>query len=49
VILIWQKFQRHEAVQPNVLGLIHHAHAAAAQFAKDAVMRDGWPITSAES
>jgi len=30
-----------EAMQPRVLGFIHHTHPAAAQLLDDAVMRDG--------
>src|ERR1035441_3397989 len=36
-----QKLERHKAVQPAVLGLVNHAHPAAAQTFDDAVMRDG--------
>ena len=36
-----QEFERDEAMQPRVLGLVHHAHSAAAQFLDDAVVRDG--------
>ena len=38
--LIRQELQGREAVQANVLGLIHHAHATAAQLAQDAVVGD---------
>ena len=42
-----KKLQGDEAVQPRVLGLIDHAHPAAAQLLDDAVVRDGladhWP------
>ena len=33
-----QKFERHAAAQPGVLGLKHHAHAALAQMTQHAVM-----------
>ena len=36
--LLGQKFQRDEAAEPRVLGLVHHTHAAAAETFKDAVM-----------
>ena len=36
-----QKLERDETVQSRVLGFIDHAHAAAAQFFQNAVMRDG--------
>ena len=35
-----QKFQRDEAMQPGVLSFVDDAHAAAAQFLEDAVMRN---------
>ena len=37
-----QEFQGHAPPEFCVLGFIHHAHAAAAQFAEDAVMRNGF-------
>ena len=36
-----QEFQRDEAVQARVLGLVDDAHAAAAELFDDAVVRDG--------
>src|SRR5579871_2072661 len=33
-----QKLESHEAVQADVLGLVNHAHSAAAQLLDDAVM-----------
>jgi len=39
--LIWQELQGHEAMQPDVLRLVHHAHPAPAEFLDDAVVRDG--------
>ena len=36
-----QELERDEPVQAGVFGLIHHAHAPAAQFLEDAVMRNG--------
>jgi len=38
-----QKLQRHFAAEAKVLGLVHHAHAAPAQFLQHAVMRNGLP------
>ena len=35
-----KKLQRDEALQPRVLGLIDHAHSAAAELLEDAVVRD---------
>src|SRR5580700_12249612 len=40
---VGQKFQRDEAVQLGVLGFVDDAHAAAAQFLDDAVVRDDLP------
>ena len=39
--VVGQELQRDEAVQARVLGLVDHAHAAAAQLLDDAVVRDG--------
>ncbi len=39
--LLGQELERDEAMQPHVLGLINHPHAAAAEFLDDAVVRDG--------
>lgn len=36
-----QKFQRDMASKLEVLGLIHHAHATAAEFFNDAAVADG--------
>jgi hypothetical protein len=36
--LVREKLERDESVQPRILGLVHHSHATAAQFAEDAVM-----------
>src|SRR5947207_4474576 len=36
-----QELQPNEAMQAGVLGLVHNAHAAAAEFLNDAVVRDG--------
>ena len=36
-----QELQGDKTVQARVLGLVHHAHAAATEFLKDAVVRDG--------
>ena len=38
--LVRQELQRNEAVQACVFGLVHHAHAATAEFFQDGVMRD---------
>ena len=35
------ELQGDEAVQPGVLGLVHHSHAAPAELLDDAVVRDG--------
>src|SRR5579864_6526379 len=35
-----KKFERYTAAQAGVLGFVHDSHPSAAQFAKDAVMRD---------
>jgi hypothetical protein len=37
-----KKFERYTAAQACVFGLIYDAHSPAAQFAKYAVMRDGF-------
>ena len=39
--LFGQKLQGDEAVQPSVLGLVDHTHAATAELLDDAVVRDG--------
>jgi hypothetical protein len=36
-----QKLERHETMQPNVLGPVDDAHAAAPNLFADAVVRDG--------
>src|SRR5438105_1727654 len=38
---IGQKLQRHEAMQPSVLGLVDNTHPASAELLDDAVMRNG--------
>jgi len=38
--VVGQKFQGDETMKGNVLSLVNHAHAAAAEFFDDAVMRD---------
>jgi len=38
--LLRQEFQRHQAFQARVLGLIHLAHASLADAAEDAIARD---------
>ena len=39
--LVGQEFQGDKAVQLQVLGLVNHAHPAAAELLDDAVVRDG--------
>src|SRR5438445_10727103 len=36
-----QKLESNEAMQPRVLGFIHHTHTAAPELLDDAVVRDG--------
>ena len=36
-----QEFQRHVAVELGVFGLVHHTHAALAEFFKNAIMGNG--------
>jgi len=38
-----EEFQCNEALQARVLGLVHHAHAPAAKFSEDAIVREGLP------
>src|SRR5882762_2354872 len=38
--LIGQELQRNEAMQPSILGLVDHTHAATAQLLQDAVVRN---------
>ena len=38
--IVGQELQRDKAMQPYVLGLVHHTHAAAAQLGYDAVVRN---------
>ena len=38
-----QELERHAPAQAQVLGLIHHAHAAAAQPLQHAIMRNRLP------
>jgi len=40
---IGKKFEGDEPVQPGILGLIDHPHAAAAKFLDNAVVRDSLP------
>src|SRR6516165_5544828 len=35
-----QEFERDEAMQPGVLGLVNHAHAPAAEFLQNAIVAD---------
>ena len=39
----WKKLEGDKAMQPRVLGFIDDAHAAAAQFFNDAIVRNGLP------
>src|ERR1019366_6471345 len=39
--LVGQEFERNKATELHICGLIDHAHAAAADLAEDAVVRDG--------
>ena len=38
--IVGKKFQRNIPAEARVLGLINHAHSAAAEFLEDAVMRN---------
>lgn len=40
---LWQEFQRHEAMKPGVFCFVDDAHAAAAEFSDDAVVRNRTP------
>src|SRR5215472_10872530 len=44
VLVFRQELQRHAPAELAILGLINHAHAAAAQLAKDSVMPDRLPV-----
>jgi hypothetical protein len=39
--MLRQKLERDETVETSILGLVDDAHATAAEFLEDAVMRDG--------
>jgi hypothetical protein len=39
--IIRQELEGDEAMQPGILGLVDHAHAAAAEFLDNAIVRDG--------
>jgi hypothetical protein len=39
--ILGQELERDKATEGGVLGLLDHAHAAAAQLLEDAVVRDG--------
>jgi hypothetical protein len=38
--IVWQELQRHEAAELSILGLIHNAHASAAEFFNNAIVRN---------
>src|SRR5207253_3163435 len=44
-----QKLEGNEAMQPRVLGFIHHTHTAAPELLDDAVVRDGLADHEAET
>jgi len=46
--VIGEKLQGDKAVEGHVLGLVDHAHAAAAKFFYDVVVRDGPPDHSGQ-
>jgi len=39
--IVRQEFERYEAPQLSVFGLVDHTHAATAQLLDDAIVRDG--------
>jgi hypothetical protein len=41
--VLGQEFQRNGAAELGVFGFIHHAHAAATEFARNLVVRKGLP------
>src|SRR5260370_22350939 len=41
--IVGEKFKGDKSAKGDVLGLVNHAHAAAAEFLDDAVVRDGAP------
>ncbi len=41
--VLGQELQRHRAAEFGVLGLVHHSHAAATEFARDFVVGKGLP------
>src|ERR1700719_1600341 len=40
--IVRKKFQCHEAAQLGVLGFVHYAHAAAAEFFKDPILAESF-------
>ena len=38
---VGQEFEGDKAMEPGVLGLVHHPHATTAQLLDDAIVRDG--------
>ncbi len=38
-----KELQSNKTLETDVLGFVHHAHPATAQFFQDAVVRDGLP------
>jgi hypothetical protein len=57
--IVGEKFKGDKSTERDVFGLVNHAHAAAAEFLEDAVVRDGasdhtrpivvWSITGGKS
>ena len=39
--LVGQEFERDKAMEPGVLGFVHHPHATTAQLLYDPIVRDG--------
>jgi hypothetical protein len=39
--VIWEEFQRHEAIKASVQGLVDDTHSASTEFVQDAIVRDG--------
>src|SRR5260370_37594602 len=41
--IVGEKLKRDKSAERDIFGLVNHAHAAAAEFLDDAVVRDGAP------